>query len=183
MSELITLDQYFSLIGKELFPSYSEESVFYYSERRKEVAHLRNQARQVYKAAINKIWDYGRVKVSMRLEQGYIDPPFAIKEFDFAHSGCISSGGDYYRCKLEIQKNIRGRPRVYALDDIIGAYVVKNYEQEKLSLSSIKAIAVISHVAEFYRGQGTKVPSDGTIRTCLHRLYPECKRTSRNSKK
>ncbi|WP_041794044.1 hypothetical protein [Micavibrio aeruginosavorus] len=183
MSELITLDEYFNLIGKELVPSYSNEAVYYYSERKKELAHLRDQARQVYKVALNKIWDYGRVKVSMRLEQGYIDPPFSIEEFDFAHSGCVSSGGDYYRCKLEIENDTRGRPRLYDLDDIIAEYVTRNYRQAKLPLKDIKAIAVISHVAEFHRKKGVKIPSDGTIRACLHRLYPECKKTSRNSKK
>lgn len=182
MSELITLDEYFNRIGKELFPDWSEEAVYYYSERKKELTHLCDQAKKVYAVAINRIWQDGNVKISVRLEQGYIDPPFAIEEFDFAHSSCTTTNG-YYRCKLEIPSGGQGRPIKYDINDIIRDYVQENYSSKKISTSSISGDAVISYVKDFLSKYDKEIPHSNTIRNRLLALYPECRKTSRNSKK
>lgn len=186
MGELITLDDYFNRIGKELFSEWSEETVYYYSERKKELGHLRDQATKIYGLAINRIWHDGRVKISMRLEQGYIDPPFAIEEFDFAHSGCISKDGSYYRCKLEIDTETRGRPREYnsaEIDDVIRECVRENYISQNISLSKIKHAFVIQHVTDFFQKNFDRhPPAPNTVGNRLKLLYPECKKSSRNSK-
>ncbi len=183
MSELITLDEYFDRIGKELFSDWSEEIVYYYSERKKELKYLRDKATKTYALATNRIWNDGKVKVSVRLEQGYIDPPFAIEEFDFAHSGCISKGGDYYRCKLEIANGGRGRPPLYDIDDVIREYVRENHFSKGISTESISGEAVINFVENFLNSQAKKIPHPNTIRNRLRSLYPECTKISRNSKK
>lgn len=184
MTELITLDEYYNIIGKELFSDWSEETVYYYSERKKELKHLKKQASKTYASAINNIWNDGSVKVSIRLEQGYIDPPFVIEEFDFAHSGCISKDGDYYRCKLEIDKEARGRPRKYGktdLDDLIREYVREHYITKGISLREIKHAPVIQHVTDYFTKTFEKQPpAPNTIGNRLKSLYPECKKTSRN---
>ena len=181
--ELITLDQYFNLVGGELFPDFSPETVFYFSERKKELKHLRHQALATYKIANNRIWSDGEVKVSLRLEQGYIDPPFAIEEFHFAQSGCISKDGGWYRCRLEVNNDARGRPKHYEFEDVIREYVFKHYTSQNVLLSKISADSVISYVQDYHQKQNIKVPSPNTVRNKLHQLYPECKKASRNSKK
>lgn len=185
MKKLISLLQYFNMVGEELFPSeWSSDAVYYYSERKKEFSHLRHQATKTYAMAINKIWSDGNVKVSMRLEQGYIDPPFAIEQFDFAHSACISVGGDYYRCQLELKKETRGRKRIYDLKDVIDEYVIKYHLSVNVPLSRLSGEALISFIQSSWVTQpGIIGPKPSIIRKRLLEFYPECANTSRNSKK
>jgi len=183
MGTLITLDEYFNRIGKELFSDWSEEAVYYYSERKKELKHLRHQATKTYAVVINRIWRDGKVKVSMRLEQGYIDPPFPIENFYFAQSGCVSRDGGFYRCKLEINKGNQGRPKIFDLDDIIREYIKEYHIKKNIPIQNTSHESVVSYVKEFLVRHSMKQPHGNTIKDRLKKLYPECKKTSRNSKK
>lgn len=187
MIELITLDEYFNLVGKDLFPNWSKEAVHYFSERKNELKSFRKQATAAYAIAVNRIWSDGKVKVSFRLEQGYVDPHFVIEEFDFAHSGCWSADGDYYRCKLEIDKETRGRPREYSdaeIDDVIRDYVRANYISKGVALSKIKHAPVIAYVTEYFENNFDRTPpAPNTIGNHLKNLYPACRRSRKDSNK
>lgn len=185
MGKLITLDEYYNRVGKEKYSDWSDEIIYYHSERRKEFKHLRERANEILAKATNQIWEDGKVKVSARLEQGYFDPAFAIEDFDFVQSLCYDRAGNPYHCKIELIEENRGRPRKYDfIRPLIVKYVEKHYLSKGLPLAEISADAVINDIGQSVSKIPQKsLPHPNTVRKYLLEIYPECKKTSRNSKK
>lgn len=183
MGKLITLDEYYNHLGTELFPDWSEEAINYLRDRthRERFKRFKNQALKTQKLALSKILKDGKIKVCLRKEQGYIDPPFILNDFNFPRSMCSNNRGEYYPCKIETKIETRGRKKSYAgLEKLISKYVTASYLSKGLREEDIKAAAVIDYIRAFLN---KAAPSPNTIRSRLLKLYPKCAKITRNSKK
>ena len=186
MGRIITIREYYNLIGASMFPDWSEETVDYYSERKNELSHLKERALAVLKVAFNQIWKDGKVKTSYRLEQGYFDPNFKIEEFYFAQNRCIDKNGNDYWCAIELHEENRGARIVFTrvlLEPLIKNAAHELFLSKGIDSSKMVADAIIAHVRAWFKEQNKpRIPSNNTVRDHFLDIYPECRKSSRNSK-
>lgn len=190
MIELITLDEYYNRIGRELFDQeWTGNEIKYHLglASRKKYKKLEDRAKEAMKLARSRIWADGSPKICYKPQQGYINPYFEIWDFNFPRSMCCDYEGNYIKCKLELKKkDNRGAPNKFAkiVKPLIHECVQKLYIDANIPTEEISGDSVIRYVkGALEKKKASRIPSDNTIRKYLHGLYDECKKTSRNSKK